>query len=394
MLTRNMPFWQYFIVTISELNPFDRMMLWMRIITSMLIMIFVLILTACTAKYPASLYIGKLDTSSSDILRGLFDKLSTSVVGAKSSGINNGVGLTTSEIYLLTAYVDYQVQNVPQFITSSIYGQCSTWFSVNDTVNVTGASSSAKNSVMTNKCQYIGPSYMLNYRDLLIELGLGIVLSYAYGYENEDGTLNSDNPEAISFSHYMIDAKNNKVKMVNLLYAVGILECVTFAIIIAFYIIRNNPNKQNKSRVLVHIISLLKLVIFICTVVVTVNFTIIVLNLRKKINNELDSFGFSFHIGIAWFVCIWLFVSFATVSCLVWTGFEWCITNPGSLEDKDENKLVIGIDALALQEYSNVGNDQPSVIPKTPSIMITKTETNDTSISKLKNVIPSSSFMF
>ena len=110
----------------ENLNALERLIQSIRLFSSVFIICLSLVLTVGALVNPKYLYMGKLNTSSVDIANGLLDVLKNSVESSRPTNINNGVGLTTSEILILTKYAEAQVNNVPQYITSSIYSWCAT----------------------------------------------------------------------------------------------------------------------------------------------------------------------------------------------------------------------------------------------------------------------------
>ncbi|CDO92238.1 unnamed protein product [Kluyveromyces dobzhanskii CBS 2104] len=396
VLARNASLWTYLKVTLSQLDAFDKLLLWVRLITSVGIIVFALVLTAFSAASPSSLYLGKLDTSSTNILEGLFEKLSTSVVSAKLSGINNGAGLTTSEILLLTRYVDSQVQNVPDYIKTGVYGWCSMKRDSEELWQPDGTWREVRNATTSTKCYREGAQYLLNYRQLLDDLGLRIVLSYAYGYTFENGVLDKNNTESLKYNKFMKSSTGTKNRMVNLIYAVSVIEFVILISIIIYYSLRNEPLQSKRCKILLHSISLMKLVAFICSLVAVIEFTILSITMRQKISDELESFGFSYHLGAGWFACLWIFAFLNIISCLVWTGFEWCITNNDTAAPSDDNTSTLGVHMISLLESQSRDDGKDLEITETTAspLKLTKTETNLTRYSKTQRLVEPSSFIF
>lgn len=353
----------------QELSNFERMIFWVRLMSSISILAFGLVLTAFSSKYPSKLYLGKLDTSSTDILTGLYDTLSTSVVDSKSTSVNNGVGLSTSEILLLTAYVNSQVQNLPNYFTTNLYGWCEVTSYLN---SLTSPMNASTNSALATACKVVGSDYVFDYRDLLSDLGLGIVLSYAYGYENEDGTLNSDNSSGETYSEFLSNAATEKKNMINMIYVVVALEFIALLMGILFYSIKEKPLNSGKERLLRHFISLLKLVMLICSCIAVVQLSLLLFRLEGRINDELDSFGFMFTVGKGWFTCLVLFGAFNLISTMFWTGYEWCITRTETDEDTGFNQSMIGIDMITLQTMSSIGTEHGSEIQIIPPRIVVR----------------------
>lgn len=85
-----------------------------------------------------------------------------------------------------------------------------------------------------------------------------------------------------------------------------------------------------KERALVHINSLLSLVVFIGGLTSTISLAWVNYTIQSRINSELEAFGFSYHLGVTWFALLWCFAGLISVSCLAWSGLEWCISDNGT----------------------------------------------------------------
>lgn len=320
----------------ENLNALERLIQSIRLFSSVLIICLSLVLTVGALVNPKYLYMGKLNTSSVDIANGLLDVLKNSVESSRPTNINNGVGLTTSEILILTKYAEAQVNNVPQYITSSIYSWCATRYNTTSKKNIKGKTVPVRNTPMKTTCERAGSSYIFDYRDLLSDLGLDIVLNYAYDSDNNPGI-------SSSYSNYLVNNRHIKVKMINLLYTVACIQFILFVCTMWYYFIKGRSLNVLKERILIHSISLGSLVVFICTLISAINLASLNIKARSKIEVELQGFGFSYHLGNAWFVFLWLLVLFSFVSCLVWSGLEWCIS------DNNEDQSVeyqIGIETV------------------------------------------------
>ncbi|QID86992.1 Calcium uptake protein [Saccharomyces pastorianus] len=265
----------------------------------------------------------RLDTYSADITTGLFTVLKESMEKSTSTEANNGVGLTTSELYILTAYTESQIKNVPQYITVSLYGRCDSSYSMVEAFDSQGNMYSEKNSSTKSTCIKAGTNYLFDYREVLQNLGLDIVLDYAYN------KVSSQQAETSAYTSYMKGLKNKKANVLHLLYAVISFQVCMLFFMIWYYYIKGRFLNALKERALVHLNSLLSLVVFIGGLTSTISLAWINYTIQSRINSELEAFGFSYHLGVTWFALLWCFAGLISVSCLAWSGLEWCISDNG-----------------------------------------------------------------
>lgn len=215
----------------QNLTALEKVVQWLRLGTTLLIISFGLALTVGPLSSPRTLYMSRLDTYSADITTGLFTVLRESMEQSTSTEENNGVGLTTSELYILTAYTESQIKNVPQYITVSLYGRCDSTYTMVEVFDSEGNMHSVKNSTTKSTCSSIGTDYLFDYREVLESLGLDIILDYAYN------KIGSQQAESSAYTTYMRSLKHKKANVLHLLYAVISFQvCMLFFMIWYYYI--------------------------------------------------------------------------------------------------------------------------------------------------------------
>lgn len=303
----------------TNLNSLEMLVQWLRLVSSLLIVVFNIIVVLGPFSSPRSLYMSKLDTFSADITQGLFDVLRTNMETTGSTNINNGVGLTTSELLILTEYTATQVRNAPQYITVSLYGRCDCTFTTEQQVLMDGRTIGMRNSSITCGCINVGSDYLFDYREVLSNLGLGIILDYAYSKDGSKMGLSD------AYTRYINVLKRRKITVTNLLYAVLAMEILIIALAIWYYSIKGRHLNIFMERTLVHVISLLSFTVFVCSLASIISLAWLNYKVQSRIKSELQAFGFSYHLGGTWFACLWMLAIFVSISCLVWSGLEWCI---------------------------------------------------------------------
>jgi len=288
---------------------------------------------------PDRLYMSRLNSYSHDITEGIFQALSDAMESGASSTINNGVGLTTSELYILTAYSSAQVSNVPQYITISLYGTCSTYYTTADDDNddwyvyentkTKGTTSySQQNSTAIRQCLWEGFDYVLDYREILTSLGLDIVLSYAYGQTDGSGS-----SVGTAYEGYIQVMKLNKRQYLTLFMVVIFFQIIAFVLTFWYYLIKGRYINTAREKTLLHVITFLSFCVFVMGLVSLMDLVWLNYSFQKKIRGELMSFGFEYKLGEAFFTCLWMVVFFISVSCMAWSGLEWCVSDSTVVDD-------------------------------------------------------------
>ncbi|EJS42641.1 ecm7p [Saccharomyces arboricola H-6] len=308
----------------QNLTALEKVVQWLRLGTTLLIISLGLTLTIGPLSSPRTLYMSRLDTYSADITTGLFTVLRQSMEQSTSTEENNGVGLTTSELYILTAYTESQIKNVPQYITVSLYGRCDSTYTMVEEFDSEGNMHSVKNSTTKSTCTSVGTNYLFDYREVLANLGLDIILDYAYN------KIGSQEAESSAYTNYVKGLKNKKANVLHLLYAVISFQVCILFFMIWYYYIKGRFMNALKERALVHINSLLSLVVFIGGLTSTISLAWVNYTIQSRINTELEAFGFTYHLGVTWFSLLWCFAGLISVSCLAWSGLEWCISDNGT----------------------------------------------------------------
>ncbi|SCU98671.1 LADA_0H14642g1_1 [Lachancea dasiensis] len=334
----------------DNLGALDRLVQFLRLGSSMMVLLFTLILTLGAFVSPSRLFMGKMNTSSIDIAKGLFQVLESSVEASTANYISNGVGLTTSEILILTEYTAYQTSTSPQYVVSSVYGWCRV-----DNRTTAKAGPRAENYTT---CVNAGPDYVFDYKELMNDVGLGVILDYAYDASGDASQAES------SYTDYMSSARKLKEKKITLLYVVASFQAVMIVLTLWFYSVKGRSLNHFRESFLIHTVSVLSLLICICALVSVIALASFNLQVRSRIQNELGSMGVSYHLGGAWFTSLWLLAFFSCISCATWSGLVWCITD-GQVADGDSYELGILASATQpLQEQS--GEADPRDLPKPP----------------------------
>lgn len=290
---------------------------------------------------PNSMRMARLNSYSEDITRGLFSVLRKTMESSSDFDINNGVGLTSSELVVLTEYTANQLDKTPQFITVSLYGLCNAIFTSEPVVNEQNGVQPVKtNSSFSYSCLNKGKNYFFDYRRVLSDLGLNIVIDYAYTGERSDTSLVDPSVKPYGFStsynKFIRLLRKRKTVAFNLMIAMLVMELIVVVLTYWYYSIKGRFINEFKERSLVHAVSILTLVIFICGLCGIVTIAWVNITLRTKIRVELGTLGFSYHLGEAFFVCLWFIGVLVSIQCFSWTVLEWCVVKTAMpIDDSD-----------------------------------------------------------
>ncbi|KAH3900019.1 uncharacterized protein SCODWIG_03125 [Saccharomycodes ludwigii] len=334
---KTLPGWVY---TLHKKQIFDKIIITLpilikaiRIICAFSIIFFnlLLLISGTIIKKNNPFYLSRIDLSKTQIIAGLFSSLSTNV---ESSQINDGVGLTTSEVLIITQYTSSQVSNIPSFIKNYMYGSCS-----------------------SDSCYEKGYGSAFDYREILDLSGLDIILSYAY----TDITSNT------AYTAYIDSVKSKNSKILTLQYFCLALQIIATGLLIWYYSssfssrfsfskltdnrrVMENKKSRFTDKYLVHVLSFLSLLEFICCCIVAIVNLYVILRMKARIKKELDSFDIHLSLGAAWLTCLWFLVASSLLSCLVWGGLEWCVAE-SSIEFSGLNSS---------NQLGNISNDNNS----------------------------------
>lgn len=326
-----------FVNPFINLDVFERMVLAVRAFSIVVCISLSITLTAGSFSLPDRLYMSRLNTYSEEIVSGIFRVLSEAMESDASSNVNNGVGLTTSELYILTWYSARQVTQAPQYMTISLFGTCATYYTTIDNFTYSDYETYGSNdidmyhkhnSTVIRDCTVGGLGYILDYRDVMSTVGLEIVLDYAYS----DGDGISD---AIGhqYEDYIGWLRSSKQIYMILFFVVIFLEILALPLMTWYYFIKGRYMNPIRERILVHTLSFISFAILVIGWISLLYLVWLNYSVQKKIRDELESFGFEYKLGTAFFVILWTLMFFLFVFCMAWSGMEWCVSGSTVTDD-------------------------------------------------------------
>jgi len=324
----------------------------------------VLIIALLTGAYhnPGTLYIVKLETSKIDVSKGLFTALREDFAHNELLDDQFGAGLTSSEILTLSDYAENQVKNAPDFITSSLFGWCSTSYHYKiEGDYLTSDDFSFKVSDKTSKCSSPVLTYFFDYRSLLAQSHFEIILEYAYG----------DTGNNERYISYLQAREKLAHSAPNLLVFTAVSQFVLIGLLIAYYKVKDNGTDVPK--LLAHVSSGLSLASFITCSTASIAMTVIYFQFRTDIHKELAAYGFNLRMGQLFFTLLWLSFGMSLLSMASWGGPTWCAP-PSPIELDDELGSQIEMFLQPSESNYDIGN-KPDAKP-------TRTSTKKSNLGK------------
>ncbi|QPG76076.1 hypothetical protein FOA43_003462 [Brettanomyces nanus] len=286
-------------------------------------------------------YMGRLDCSHVDVSNGIFASLQSSLNHPHNSN-GDDTFTTTSEISILAQYIGKEVSTAAQFINTNILGWCSGTYSSVEMYNPATSTFELVSEDSANmRCSPLSANYVFDYRGQLSDIGLNIVLSYAY-------SSNDYSPEAkyVPDKQYRADLKERRQKNQAVIYMLLIAMAVHILIFVLgiIYYGRRGVKKNDKSLPALpkHIFGVAAIVAFLLMFVAFLIDVSVLEEIKKEIKGDLGDFGLSFHLNPAWIsvFCIAMLLSF--ISIFVWGGPIWCAAAPiNALDDDNVEEMLV-----------------------------------------------------
>ncbi|CCH45751.1 putative membrane protein [Wickerhamomyces ciferrii] len=300
-----------------------------RIGTALASVVLIITLLAGAHNNPDNIYTVRLDTSKIDVSKGLFTALRNDLSHNEMLDGNFGAGLTSSEVIALSDYAEAQLAKAPDFITSSLYGWCSTTHDYKiqgDYLTSTDYTFKIANSSRT--CSKPVNSYFFDYRSLLSQSHFEIILEYAYGFTGNNQ----------KYIDYLRSQEKAAFAVPRLLIFVAVSQVALICLLFAYYNFKNDGT--DISKLFAHISSGISLASFVACTVACVTMTVIYLRFRTDIHRELSPYGLKLHLGTAFFTILWFIFALCFLSMASWGGPTWCAPPPIELDDEVESQMA------------------------------------------------------
>ncbi|CDK24148.1 unnamed protein product [Kuraishia capsulata CBS 1993] len=307
-----------------NLTPRARLLQVIRLGSAALSVIFLLIIICLDLK---SMPVARLDCSHVEVANGLFSALQSTVsTGAVGVFEGSDVSLTTSQVLILTEYVQQQVEDAPQFIDSNMMNWC--FGNYNYTSEVVNGETFYKKKPLFYKCTDVDKNYVFDYRGELSTIGLNIILAYAYSDSSFSAESLTDSVQYQPDEAYLktLNERRKSTKAVpGLFYSTVCLQTLLLVLGIIYYGKRNYAKDDTDMPMVIRqcfaVLSLTAFLTFLAGLCLT---TKIYFEIQTSVRQELGAFGLSVHLGKSWFGMTWTNMVICLLSMLGWCGPLWC----------------------------------------------------------------------
>ncbi|KAK6201570.1 uncharacterized protein RJT21DRAFT_126728 [Scheffersomyces amazonensis] len=296
----------------------------------------ILLLTTIVSPFSnQSSYVMKISCGHIDVQAGLSASLKHSLEYTNNpssdsdySGIPFDSSLTSSAIQLISQYSADAIEDAPQYITITLWNWCSTNYNISSTNE-----KSRYNEVSV--CTKANQRTLVEYREILVEVGLSPILSYAFQTSNylDQSYTNASNRRHARYTFFVP----------GLATATG-LQIIVLILVILLYL--KDRTLRSKTSILVsNLVAIISLISFICLSLAVGLITSVIASIKAKFNTSLNSFGISVHSGRLWFSTLFVGLFINLISTLVWVIPLWC-ANPSPEKT--------GIRISSRQTYQNI----------------------------------------
>lgn len=317
----------------SNLSRRARIILWLRLVTLVLAIVFsTILLTADTFTLPVSI----VHCEGAQVAAGLYDTLK------KTSTAQNSF-ITTSEIKLLASYIERQIEGTPEVLMEGLNSWCSLDYTYagidyeqldqNDGDHVFRMDQIHSHKNLTVSCHSSGKIQTFDYRSQLSEIGLNIILAYAYNADfSSDDTksqiTHSSSPYAASKSYKRsLQHRENLAKKHQILIPISIGFEASILLGLFVYYAKRKPSERDDSGIAFWIKNVFAVAATVNMLlsIASVNYLFWLLSaLAHSVNDELSSYGVSLEYGTGYIVVL-IFWLCSTVGVFVeWSGPVWC----------------------------------------------------------------------
>lgn len=355
---------------LSGIPPRKRLVLAVRLITFILITVVVVTLLA-GLNSNSLIYIHGLRFSHLSVAKGLYKALANNANTIRDNTDPYGPGFTTSEIEILVEYTSDQFNEAPQFIVSSIWRFCYGTFDSlqlsNDNLDQKVGDTKMKN-VRVLSC-LSPPNYYFNYRSLLGQVGLTIILEYAY---DGDYDANTD------YQKLMASVLRVTRTFPNTLIFASATQLFIFCVMFVIYGVRfkQQQRKNQLATFLEHLNGILSLACMIAVWAGTLGLCIISFILKSKVESELGDFGITLHLGRVFFSLLWLLFAVVFFNFCAWGGVAWC-TVPEEDFDPDDQREHYRKSLQSLSAFTGTGTGTGGTFAGTGTTFVGGTSYDD-----------------
>lgn len=274
-----------------------------------------------------------------DLADGLYKTLRNSITApVKVQEMTGGTyellghSITTSELAILTQYAQENVAYAPQFITTSLWSYCFGYYDTYEETNKDGEVVVKKKN-QSLVCQDL--VYTFDYRGVLTQAGLEIIIAYAY--DNADEDTDQEDQEDQDYENKVASRHHRFIMVRNSIIFACVSQLIVLGVSLVVYGNRNGEQDLSKTpRILLHVIGLFSLASFASIMIGLGLVTRLLVITKQEVKSKLSDFGIVYYFGKTWFGLIWSSTLFALLSMCTWALPLWCANPEFPLEDYDD----------------------------------------------------------
>lgn len=306
----------------SNLTPRARLLQFGRLGTSLISIVLVIFLLVLPF-HNSHFYLAKLDCNHVDVSNGIF----TSLQSAMNDGETDSF-MTTSEIQILAQYTSHQVSTAAQFIQYSITGWCYGTYSSAETYNaVTNKFIAIQKGDSKVRCSMPSLNYVFDYRGELSDVGLNIVLSYAY-VKGEFSTEEEHYVPDKSYETLLEKRWTRNTAGIGLLMSSLIIQPFLLRFGTIYYGLRgkqiNDKLMPSLTRQIFGFVSAISFIAVLSSALINIS---LYEEIKREIRSQLGDFGLTVHSGPMYLFVFWLIVLLQFICIFLWGGPVWCATS-------------------------------------------------------------------
>lgn len=313
----------------QNLTPQQRILQFIRFGASLVTLCFAIAFLA-TRSMTGNVHVARISSARLDVAMGLYKSLRTSISSTSATFQMTGdilpadLTLTDSEIAILTAYTERQVSDAAQYI---LLGSTEFCMVIYDTSYNPAERVLHRN--VTEKCLPYGSGGVFDYRTVLLDAGLTIILAYAYESNFDDDD---------RYIHQSIERN----KQFLLLPKVMIFQIIVQIVILlyGFVLYSNRGAAKDLSgipSITLNILAVMTVGASVTLLVVTGLLTREIDQVKREISKGMSNFGIRMKTGKLFLFIIWATSTFAMITMLSWAIPVWCSNPPedGYASDED-----------------------------------------------------------
>lgn len=280
---------------------------------------------------PQTWYVLRIDSNHVDVVLGIYNLLrNTITLLVIDNGIYNNLlpvdlGLSDLEIILLTDYALQSVAGLPQYFLLGLAQWCNVSYQTDSSGQRIGAAPK-------RVCQSYGSFSFFDFRSLLMDNDLQLMLAYAYG-------LNSESlPAYLSLVHSR--TRHAKVARV-MFFVLMVLQLLVFVATLLAYANRGQgKDLSHIPKLTLNGIGVLALASAALALYSIATLTALLVNMRSDVEDGLGSYGISMSLAVLFFAVVFVALALNVLAAFSWIIPLWC-SNPE--QNPAEHEVLVSI---------------------------------------------------